>query len=158
LSQLGGGIGTSGPGETKLEIDRRRIGERITRLRRELKEIVADRELKRKKRKEKGIPTISLVGYTNDGKTTLLNQLTQSNSQTKDGLFTTLDSLSRQFVLPNNQKVILSDTVGFMHDLPHHLIEAFKATLEEVREADLLLHVLDISNANYKNLYESVVQ
>ena len=158
LSQLGGGIGTSGPGETKLEVDRRRIAQRIDRLRRELKQITADRALKRKKRQEKGIPTISLVGYTNAGKSTLLNVLTQAQQVTKDGLFTTLDSLSRQFTLPNHQKVVLSDTVGFMHQLPHHLIEAFKATLEEVKEADLLLHVVDASHPHFRNLYESVLR
>ena len=137
LSRLGGGIGTLGPGETKLEMDRRRIAERITRLRHELKEVTSQRALKRKQRKDKGVPTVALVGYTNAGKSTLMNTLTQANQVTRETLFTTLDSLARQFVLPNHQKIIISDTVGFMHELPHHLIEAFKATLEEVREADL---------------------
>lgn len=157
LSRLGGGIGTLGPGETKLEVDRRRIAEKITSLKRELKKIEASRVLTRKKRQEKGVPTISLVGYTNAGKSTLLNTLTDAQQTTHDGLFTTLDSLSRQLVLPNHQKVILSDTVGFMHELPHHLIESFKATLEVVHEADLLLHVIDISHENYQRMYESVV-
>lgn len=157
LSNQGGGIGTSGPGETKLEVDRRRIALRIDRLRKDLKDVSADRAVKRKKRKELGIPAVSLVGYTNAGKSTLLNTLTQADQVTKDGLFTTLDSLSRQFVLPNHQQVVLSDTVGFMHQLPHHLIEAFKATLEEVQEADLLLHVVDVSHPNFRNLYESVL-
>ncbi|HLF17975.1 MAG TPA: GTPase HflX [Candidatus Omnitrophota bacterium] len=156
LSQLGGGIGTLGPGETKLEVDRRRIDQRITRLRRNLDEVVSHRALTRKKRKEKGVPTVSLVGYTNAGKSTLLNILTDAGQKTKDGLFTTLDSLSRQMLLPNHQKVIISDTVGFMHDLPHHLIEAFRATLEEVKEADLLLHVLDVSDPNFRDLHEAV--
>ena len=156
LSQLGGGIGTRGPGETKLEMDRRRIAERVTRLKRELKEVVANRALTRKKRKDNGLPSISLVGYTNAGKTTLLNLLTEEQQLTKDGLFTTLDSLSRQLILPNHQKVVLSDTVGFMHELPHHLIEAFKATLEEVQQADLLLHVLDVSHPHFNHLFESV--
>ncbi|MCB9747358.1 MAG: GTPase HflX [Candidatus Omnitrophica bacterium] len=156
LSRLGGGIGTLGPGETKLEVDRRRIGQRIDKLKKELKEVAAGRQLKRKKRKDQGVPSISLVGYTNAGKSTLLNTLTQAGQKTKDGLFTTLDSLSRQLALPNHQKVVLSDTVGFMHQLPHRLIEAFKATLEEVKEADLLLHVLDGSHPRFRDLYESV--
>ncbi len=158
LSRLGGGIGTVGPGETKLEVDRRRISERIVKLKKELNEVAADRAVKRKKRKDLGIPLVSLVGYTNAGKSTLLNALTQANQITRDGLFTTLDPLSRQYTLPNHQKIILSDTVGFMHDLPHHLIESFKATLEEVTEADLLLHVLDVSHPQFHNLYESVLQ
>lgn len=157
LSRLGGGIGTLGPGETKLEIDRRRITQRITKLKKDLKAIVANRSLKRNNRKKKGVPLVSLVGYTNAGKSTLLNTLTEAKQVTRDGLFTTLDSLTRQFILPNHQKVVLSDTVGFMNELPHHLIESFKATLEEVVEADLLLHVVDISSDNYRELYESVI-
>ncbi len=157
LSRLGGGIGTMGPGETKLEVDRRHISERITRLRAQLKEISADRGLKRKKRMEKGVPAISIVGYTNAGKSTLLNTLTDAHQLTRDGLFTTLDSLSRQMILPNHQRVVISDTVGFMHELPHHLIEAFKATLEEVKEADLLLHVLDVSQPSFRNYHEAVL-
>ncbi len=156
LSRLGGGIGTLGPGETKLEMDRRRIGERITRLRHDLKEVTSQRALKRKQRKDNGVPTIALVGYTNAGKSTLMNTLTQANQVTRETLFTTLDSLARQFLLPNHQKIIVSDTVGFMHELPHHLIEAFKATLEEVREADLLLHVLDVSHPHFHHLREAV--
>ena len=157
LSRLGGGIGTSGPGETKLEVDRRRISERVDHLKKNLKEIAQDRGLKRKKRKDQGIPMISLVGYTNAGKSTLLNALTDAGQITKDGLFTTLDPLSRQMLLPNRQKVIISDTVGFMQALPHHLIEAFMATLEEVKEADILLHVLDVSNPKFENLHQAVV-
>jgi GTPase len=156
LSRLGGGIGTMGPGETKLEVDRRRIGDRITKLKKDLKEVTLSRQVKRKKRQNDQIPLISLVGYTNAGKSTLLNTLTQAGTKTHDGLFTTLDSLSRQTVLPHKRKVVFSDTVGFMHDLPHRLIEAFKATLEEVQQADLLLHVIDVSHPNYKNFYESV--
>ena len=156
LSRLGGGIGTLGPGETKLEVDRRRIGQRIVKLKRNLGEVANQRALKRKQRKDKGVPAISLVGYTNAGKSTLLNALTQAGQVTRDGLFTTLDSLSRQLVLPNHQKIILSDTVGFMHDLPHHLIEAFHATLEEVQEADVLLHVMDVSHPYFRHLRESV--
>jgi len=157
LSRPGGGIGTLGPGETKLETDRRRIDQRITKLRRELEGVSESRKVKRKKRQEKKIPTISLVGYTNAGKSTLLNRLTDAHQETKDGLFTTLDPLSRQYVLPNHQKVVFSDTVGFMHQLPHGLIEAFKATLEEVTESDLLLHVIDVSHAKFRDYYESVL-
>ncbi|MBF0522096.1 MAG: GTPase HflX [Candidatus Omnitrophica bacterium] len=157
LSRLGGGIGTSGPGETKLEIDRRRIAEKITRLKADLKTLATNQDTKRKKRKEKGLPIISLVGYTNAGKSTLFNTVTQSEQETKDGLFTTLDSLSRQLLLPNRQRVVLSDTVGFMHDLPHHLIEAFKTTLQEVQQADLLLHVIDISHPNFRNMIQAVM-
>ncbi|MBF0385155.1 MAG: GTPase HflX [Candidatus Omnitrophica bacterium] len=158
MSRLGGGIGTLGPGETKLEVDRRRIAQRITSLKRNLADIAESRSLKRKKRKENGVPLVSLVGYTNAGKSTLLNSLTEAEQPTKDGLFTTLDSLSKQMILPNHQKVVLSDTVGFMRELPHRLIEAFMSTLEEVREADLILHVLDISNPNFINMHASVMQ
>jgi len=157
LSRLGGGIGTLGPGETKLEAERQRIGARIAKLKRGLSEVVSARTVTRKKRKEKGTPAISLIGYTNAGKSTLLNILTEAQQDTRDGMFTTLDSLSRQFTLPNHQKVILSDTVGFMRALPHHLIESFKATLEEVQEADLLLHVLDVSHPNFRKLHDSVI-
>jgi len=156
MSRLGGGIGTSGPGETKLEMDRRRIGERITRLKKDLKKVTQGRQLKRKKRQDEKIPTIALVGYTNAGKSTLLNALTEADTVVRDALFTTLDSLSRQAFLPNKMKVVFSDTVGFMHALPHGLIEAFKATLEEVQEADLLLHVLDISHTDYRKFYDAV--
>ncbi len=156
LSRQGGGIGTSGPGETKLEVDRRRIRDRISRLKKDLHDVTQSRQIKRKKRQEHEIPTVALVGYTNAGKSTLLNTLTQAGTVTHDGLFTTLDSLSRQTVLPNNRKIVFSDTVGFMHDLPHGLIEAFKATLEEVQHADLLLHVIDISHANYQQFFDAV--
>jgi len=156
MSRLGGGIGTSGPGETKLEIDRRRIGERITRLKQDLKDVTQSRQVKRKKRQDQKIPTVALVGYTNAGKSTLLNALTGAETLVHDGLFTTLDSLSRQALLANHMKVVFSDTVGFMHALPHGLIEAFKATLEEVQEADLLLHVLDISHPDHRKFYDAV--
>lgn len=157
LSRLGGGIGTLGPGETKLEVDRRRISQRIFKLKKDLKNVAQAREVKKQKRKKQELPMISLVGYTNAGKSTLLNTLTQAGQITRDGLFTTLDSLARQYTLLNNQKVILSDTVGFMYELPHHLIEAFKATLEEVKEADLLLHVVDVSHSRFRYLYEAVL-
>ncbi len=158
LSRLGGGIGTVGPGETKLEIDRRRISDRITRLQRDLKDVAASRKLTRKKRSDQKIPTASLVGYTNAGKSTLLNALTDAKQTTQDGLFTTLDPLSRKMALSNRQKIVLSDTVGFMYELPHHLIESFKATLEEVTESDLLLHVLDVSNPKFRNLSDAVYE
>ena len=156
LSRQGGGIGTTGPGETKLEVDRRRIGVRIDKIKKDLEDVTRSRMTKRKKRELQHIPLISVVGYTNAGKSTLVNTLTGAHQETQDGLFTTLDSLARQHVMPDHQKVVFSDTVGFMHDLPHNLIEAFKATLEEVESADLLLHVLDISNVNHVNLKESV--
>ena len=156
MSRLGGGIGTSGPGETKLEVDRRRIAMRIDKLKKDLKLVTQSRQTKRKKRQDQMIPTLAIVGYTNAGKSTLLNALTESSARTHDGLFTTLDSLSRQTFLPDKRKIVITDTVGFMHDLPHGLIEAFKATLEEVQEADLLLHVIDISNHNYKQFYSAV--
>ena len=156
LSRLGGGIGTLGPGETKLEIDRRKISQRIAILKKNLNNLAVKRGLTRKKRRDKGAPVLSLVGYTNAGKSTLLNALTDADQITRNGYFTTLDSLSRQLILPNHQKVILTDTVGFMHDLPHRLIEAFHATLEEVREADILVHVVDTSHPYFRHLYESV--
>ncbi|MDE1921097.1 MAG: GTPase HflX [Candidatus Omnitrophica bacterium] len=156
MSRLGGGIGSLGPGETKLEIDRRRIAEKIDRLRRDLKGVTQNRQVKRKKRQDQKIPTAALVGYTNAGKSTLLNALTGSETLVRDGLFTTLDPLARQAILPDRRKVVFSDTVGFMHALPHGLIEAFKATLEEVREADLLLHVLDVSHPDYHKFYDAV--
>ncbi len=156
LSRQGGGIGTSGPGETKLEVDRRRIGVRIDKLKKDLEDVTRSRMTKRKKRELQHIPLISLVGYTNAGKSTLLNTLTGAHQVTQDGLFTTLDSLARQHVMPDHQKVVFSDTVGFMHDLPHNLIEAFKATLEEVQNADLLLHVVDVSHPHHAQLKESV--
>lgn len=146
LSRLGGGIGTRGPGERKLEVDRRKIRERITKLRRDLKGLSSHRFMMRKKRIDAGFPLISLVGYTNAGKTTLLNALTGENQITSESLFTTLDPKAKSLILPNNQKIVLSDTVGFLNRLPHHLIEAFKATLEELTYADLIIHVLDINH------------
>lgn len=151
LSRLGGGIGTRGPGEQKLEVDRRRIRKRIDKLKDDLKHLSLHRKTLRKKRKEKAIPAIALVGYTNAGKSTLLNALTGAGQVVADNLFTTLDPLSKVFQLPNGENVIISDTVGFLHNLPHHLIEAFKATLEEVVEADLLIHILD---ASHRRVYE----
>lgn len=156
LSRLGGGIGTRGPGEQKLETDRRRIRGRITRLKSDLSRVRLNRQLLRKKRKEEDLPLVSLVGYTNAGKTTLLNSLVGEHQLADDSLFTTLDPLSRILILPDNQKIIISDTVGFLHNLPHHLIEAFKATLEDVKGADLLIHVLDTSHPLRYSYYQSV--
>ncbi len=146
LSRLGGGIGTRGPGEQKLEVDRRKIRKRIDRLKLGLKGLMQQRALMRKKRKEGAIPVLALVGYTNAGKSTLLNALTCAGQTVRSGLFTTLDPLSKALQLPNGENVIISDTVGFLRNLPHLLIEAFKATLEETVQADLLIHVLDASN------------
>jgi len=156
LSRLGGGIGTRGPGEQKLEEDRRRIRERIVRLKAELKAIGERRRALRSRRDEISLPTIVFVGYTSAGKSTLFNALTKSAQTVSAGLFTTLDPLTRAIQLSNNQKVVLSDTVGFIRDLPHHLVEAFKATLEEVVQADLLVHVLDVSSPYVGEHYESV--
>lgn len=158
LSRLGGGIGTRGPGEQKLETDRRRIKKKIIKLKEDLKSLTEHRNVIRAKRKETGIPLISLVGYTNAGKSTLINALTSSEQIVSNSLFTTLDSLSRVLVLPNKQKVVISDTVGFLYHLPHHLIEAFKATLQEVRESDLLINVLDVSNADFRSHNDSVLE
>jgi len=157
LSRLGGGIGTSGPGEQKLEVDRRRIRKRIDRLKEDLKHLSLHRQTMRKKRKENEIPSIALVGYTNAGKSTLLNTLTGAGQVVADSLFTTLDPLSKSLKLSNAEDVVISDTVGFLHKLPHHLIEAFKATLEEVKEADLLIHVLDASHPRVHELSRSVI-
>ncbi len=146
LSRLGGGIGTRGPGEQKLEMDRRRIRLRISRLARELEEIRRRRETVRERRRSEEIPSAVLVGYTNAGKSTLLNALTGSSARSEDRLFTTLDPLTRRLSLPDGQGILLTDTVGFLHRLPHHLIEAFRATLQEAAEASLLLHVMDSSS------------
>ncbi len=156
LSRLGGGIGTRGPGEKKLEVDRRKIRDKISRLKEDLEDIKGERDLRRKTRIKFSIPTVSLVGYTNAGKSTLFNALTESGELVQDRLFSTLDPTTRRLVLPNNQKVIISDTVGFLHDLPHHLIESFKATLEEVIHADLILHVIDMSHAKVFEHSEAV--
>ena len=146
LSRLGGGVGTRGPGEQKLEVDRRRIRSRLTRLGDELQKLDRRRGASRSRRKETEVPVAALVGYTNAGKTTLLNRLTGVAATVRDQLFTTLDPLARRLRLPSGETIILTDTVGFLHHLPHHLIEAFKATLEEARDAEVLLHVLDVSH------------
>ena len=146
LSRLGGGIGTRGPGEQKLETDRRRLRTRISRLDDELEKLGRRRQATRSRRRETQIPVVALVGYTNAGKTTLLNRLTGAGAVAQQQLFTTLDPLARRLRLLSGETVVLTDTVGLLHHLPHHLIEAFKATLEEAQDADLLLHVLDMSH------------
>ncbi len=143
LSDLGGGIGTRGPGETQLEQDRRQVRKKIDKLKEDLRKVHQHHQAMRKKRISNHLPAVALVGYTSAGKSTLLNRLTASSQPTSEKLFTTLDPLSKNLILPNGQSVIISDTVGFLHALPHRLIEAFKATLEEVKDADLLVHVLD---------------
>jgi GTP-binding protein HflX len=146
LSRQKGGIGVRGPGETQLEVDRRRVQEKITRLTRELGEVRKNRRIERSGRQKLHWPVVSLIGYTNTGKSTLMNALTDANVLAEDKLFATLDPTTRKLRLPNNQNILLSDTVGFLRKLPHHLVESFKATLEEVVEADLLLHVVDVSH------------
>jgi GTP-binding protein HflX len=146
LSRLGGGIGTRGPGETQLEVDRRRIREKIDHLKRRLKTVERTRSLQRKERDNVPYATIALVGYTNAGKSTLMNALTRAGVLVEDKLFATLDPTIRSLRLPNGDKVMIADTVGFINKIPHSLIEAFKSTLEEVMSADLLLHLVDTSS------------
>ena len=146
MSRLGGGIGTRGPGEIKLEIDRRLINDRIAQLNRELKEVVKHREIARAKRERNAVPVVAIVGYTNAGKSTLLNHLTDAEVLEEDKLFATLDPTTRMLELEGHQQVLLTDTVGFIRKLPHHLIEAFKSTLEEAKYADYIIHVVDASN------------
>ena len=146
LSRLGGGIGTRGPGESKLESDRRHIRRRIETLEHKLEELSANRELIRSRRKKDGIVTAAIVGYTNAGKSTLLNRLTNAGVLSEDKLFATLDPTARALELPDGRSIMLVDTVGFVRRLPHHLVEAFKSTLEETVQADLLLNVCDISS------------
>ncbi|WP_304507424.1 GTPase HflX [Anaerotignum sp.] len=148
MSRLGGGIGTRGPGEKKLETDRRYIKDRIAELNSAAKEIQTHRELLRTQRGKKGTPVVSLVGYTNAGKSTLINKLTDAGVLAEDKLFATLDTTTRKVELPNGSEILLTDTVGFIQKLPHHLVQAFRATLEELKYADILLHVVDASNPN----------
>ena len=149
LSRLGGGIGTRGPGETQLEVDRRRLRERIGHLKRRLDTVERTRSLQRKERNEAPFATVALVGYTNAGKSTLMNTLTRAGVFVEDKLFATLDPTTRALRLPNGDKVMIVDTVGFINKIPHSLIEAFKSTLEEVSRADLLLHLVDLANPLY---------
>ncbi len=156
MSRLTGGIGGRGPGETKLEINRRRVHERIARLKRELKEVRAQRGTRRRLRNARKLPVISIVGYTNAGKSTLLNSLTHSNVQVKNRMFETLDPTSRRLRFPREREAIITDTVGFIRDLPKDLLDAFAATLEELDDADLLLHVVDASHPRMENHIEEV--
>ena len=157
LSRIGGsaagssgGIGTRGPGEKKLEMDRRLIRERISMLNRQLKNVVATRETMRKQRLNNGTKVVAIVGYTNAGKSTLLNTLTHSDVLEEDMLFATLDPTTRSYEMENGQKILFTDTVGFINKLPHHLIQAFRSTLEEAKYADMILHVVDCSDENYE--------
>ena len=156
LSRQGGGIGTRGPGETKLESDRRHIRERINRLEEELEQVRKVRSVQRERRMKNSVPVVALVGYTNAGKSTLLNQLTGAGIPANNRLFDTLDTTSRQLTVSDNLDVVLSDTVGFIAKLPHHLVNAFRATLEELEYADLLLHVIDASDPNRQEHIEVV--
>ncbi len=160
LSRLGGGIGTRGPGEQKLEMDRRLIKERITFVKRELAKVQKNRELTRKKRQENPIPVVAIVGYTNAGKSTLLNNLTGAGVLSEDKLFATLDPTTRRLELENGEEMLFTDTVGFIRKLPHHLIQAFRSTLEEAKYADMILHVVDCSNpdmdAQMQTVYETL--
>ncbi|GKX30929.1 hypothetical protein SH1V18_34090 [Vallitalea longa] len=160
LSRLGGGIGTRGPGEKKLETDRRHIRNSITQLKKELQDVKNHRDLIRERRKKQGKVKIAIVGYTNAGKSTLLNKVTDAEVLSEDKLFATLDPTTRQLVLPNKTEVLLTDTVGFIRKLPHHLIKAFHSTLEEAVVADILIHVVDSSNpqaeSHIKVVYETL--
>ncbi len=156
LSRLGGGIGTRGPGESKLETDRRRIRKRISDLEAEIEQVRAQRSLLRRRRQSEPVPLAVLVGYTNAGKSTLMNALTGAGVLAEDRLFATLDPTARKLSLPDKETIVLSDTVGFIRRLPPHLVAAFRATLEEVVEADLLLHVIDISHPDWATQAASV--
>ncbi len=158
MSRLGGGIGTRGPGEKKLETDRRLIGNRISQLKRELSEVRRHRETARRLRVRNQIPVVAIVGYTNAGKSTLLNALTDAGVLEEDALFATLDPTTRLLELPGRQQVLLTDTVGFIRKLPHHLVEAFRSTLEEAKYADLILHVADASSPEADRQMQTVYE
>ena len=162
LSRLGGGIGTRGPGEKKIETDRRIIRDRVTKLSRQLKEVESHREVTRQQRSEVSVMTAAIVGYTNAGKSTLLNHLTNADVLSQDKLFATLDPTTRMLKLTNGEKILLTDTVGFIRKLPHNLIEAFKSTLEEAKYADIIIHVVDCSNPDMDRqiatVYETLQQ
>ena len=158
LSRLTGGIGGRGPGETKLEIDRRRLQERLHRLNRDLEKVRAERKVRREGRKRHQLPILSIIGYTNAGKSTLFNALTHASVLAEDRLFATLDPTSRRLRFPKEREVLITDTVGFIQDLPKNLLEAFKATLEELEEADLLIHVIDLSNPRFPEQMAAVEQ
>ncbi|MBY0399069.1 GTPase HflX, partial [Myxococcota bacterium] len=158
LSRLAGGIGGRGPGETKLESDRRRVRDRITRLEREAERLTDQREGRRRKRGRRSVPVLSIVGYTNAGKSTLLRSLTQSDVHVEDKMFATLDPVSRRLRFPREREVIITDTVGFIRDLPADLVAAFHATLEELRDANLLLHVVDAASPDIDRRIQAVRQ
>jgi len=158
LSRLGAGIGGRGPGETKLEVDRRRVRERVARLERELGKLRDQRESRRRQRSRRGIPVLSIVGYTNAGKSTLLKALTNTDAHVANALFATLDPASRRLRFPRDREVIITDTVGFIRDLPPELITAFRATLEELTDADLLLHVVDVATPDWERRITAVRQ
>lgn len=158
LSRLGGGIGTRGPGEKKIETDRRIIRDRVTRLQNELDEMKSHRDVMRQKRNENLTPVVAIVGYTNAGKSTLLNALTDAGVLSENKLFATLDPTTRALELPNKEKVLLTDTVGFIRKLPHNLIEAFKSTLEEAKYADIIVHVVDSYNPDKDRQMETVYE
>jgi GTP-binding protein HflX len=158
MSRLMGGIGGRGPGETKLEIDRRRIRDRIARLERDLEELSGGRYQRRQKRVKAGLPIVSIVGYTNAGKSTLLNTLTKSSVFTENLLFATLDTSTRRLRFPREREVIITDTVGFIRSLPKSLMGAFKATLEELQDADLLLHLVDCATPRFEEQITQVEQ
>jgi GTP-binding protein HflX len=156
LSRLAGGIGGRGPGETKLEVDRRRVRDRVARLERELRKLRGQRESRRKRRSRREVPTLSIVGYTNAGKSTLLRALTKTDVHVADKMFATLDPTSRRLRFPKEREVVITDTVGFIRDLPPDLVSAFRATLEELDDADLLLHVVDAASEDYERRIEAV--
>jgi len=156
LSQQGGGIGTRGPGETQLEVDRRRIQRRMTKVEKDLERVGKTRATQRKARRRRGLPTVTLVGYTNAGKSTLLNRMTEARVRVEDRLFSTLDPTTRRLQLPGGETVLCSDTVGFVRRLPHQLVEAFQSTLEVVTAADLVVHVVDGAAADAESQIEAV--
>ncbi len=156
LSRLGGGIGTRGPGETQLEVDRRRIRRRVIKIEEELEKVQRHRALLRRRRQKQALPTAALVGYTNAGKSSLLNALTHAKLPVADKFFVTLDPTLRKVILPGGRAVLLSDTVGFIKKLPHQLVAAFKATLEEMRASDILLHVIDIAHPQWQDQEQAV--
>ncbi|MFA4844513.1 MAG: GTPase HflX [Candidatus Margulisiibacteriota bacterium] len=158
MSRLGGGIATRGPGETRLEYDRRHIRAKICALKKQIDKVRQERQVKRERRRQARIPTVALVGYTNSGKSTLLNALTKAGVLTEDKLFATLDPTVRRLYLPSGRVVLLTDTVGFIQKLPHQLVAAFQATLEEVSEADLLLHVIDAAHQGYEQQISAVYE
>ena len=158
MSRLGGGIGTRGPGESKLETDRRLIHQRIGQLKSELEQVKRTREVTRKRRNDTHIPVAAIVGYTNAGKSSLLNKLTGSEVLAEDKLFATLDPTTRLLSLGNDEPLLMTDTVGFIDKLPHHLIDAFRSTLEEAKHADLIIHVVDCSNPEHETQMQVVYQ